>query len=296
MIIDFGTSTLIPHSVEIRGLPLKKGLHPSTLKPPGGYYDHRSFNHRLHNVIDYGIFYFVGLAIDYLVPRWVGLAPSPYTSPSRFSLHSDLQMASLSPMIEFTKAMARDVIELDVDCPKQSELPEKYKKFVEDPASKGTILLAMGHAANWDDVPDGVFESFLEAFEKLSDYRIVWQYVTQKEKPKVPSNILLDGWVPQTALLYHPKTKAFISHVGGKSLRETICAGVPAVAMPMFAEQYRNAAMAHKKRISVFLGMYVWTIFFCKKPRFALPFFRQDHTVTRVNLCNSKSNFGQLRL
>lgn len=244
----------MPQSQEVRGLPINKALYPSVLKPTPGSYDHTSFQQRLHNFADYFAFDATLTILDYMVPRWLGLSRNASTASSLFAYDSDMLIASLSPMLEFTKPRSNDVIELDVNCPPKSQLPESYQKVVEDPASKGTILFAMGHGADWDDAPAGVVDAFLGAFSRLPDYRIVWQFKTAKQKPNAPSNVILETWIPQPALLYHPKTKAFISHVGGKSLRESICAGVPAVTMPLFAEQYRNAAIANKRKIATFLG------------------------------------------
>lgn len=254
-VINFGTTILMPQSQEVRGIPINKGLYPSVLKQTSsGHYNHEYFWHRVHNVGDHELFALVVYSLDYLVPYWLQEPRNEHTSPTRFARHSDLLIASMSPMLEFTKPRSNDVIELDVDCPPRSQLPEKYQIFVDDPASKGTIVFAMGHMGDWDNAPEGTFDAFFHAFSRLTDYRIVWQYSSEKRKPKPPSHVLLDAWVPQAALLYHPKAKVFISHMGGKSLRETICAGVPVVTMPMFAEQYRNAAIAHKKNIATFLG------------------------------------------
>uniref|UniRef100_A0A915JR59 glucuronosyltransferase n=1 Tax=Romanomermis culicivorax TaxID=13658 RepID=A0A915JR59_ROMCU len=58
------------------------------------------------------------------------------------------------------------------------------------------------------------------------------------------------------ALLVHPKTKLFISHGGLKSITETICAGVPALVIPFFAEQIRNAHLLVKHGSGVVLNKF----------------------------------------
>jgi len=57
----------------------------------------------------------------------------------------------------------------------------------------------------------------------------------------LPSTIRLEGWVPQSAVLAHPKVRAFVSHCGATSINEAVMHSVPIVALPLFDDQYFNA-------------------------------------------------------
>ncbi|CAL4970343.1 unnamed protein product [Urochloa decumbens] len=50
------------------------------------------------------------------------------------------------------------------------------------------------------------------------------------------------AWAPQVRVLSHPATAAFVSHCGWNSALESVAAGVPMVAWPLYAEQRMNAA------------------------------------------------------
>ncbi|GLT31245.1 hypothetical protein SLA2020_059940 [Shorea laevis] len=54
--------------------------------------------------------------------------------------------------------------------------------------------------------------------------------------------MVVKSWAPQVAVLNHDSVGGFVTHCGWNSILEAICAGVPMLAWPLYAEQKMNKA------------------------------------------------------
>ncbi|XP_075493781.1 scopoletin glucosyltransferase-like [Primulina tabacum] len=71
--------------------------------------------------------------------------------------------------------------------------------------------------------------------------------------------LIINGWAPQMLILDHPSIGAFVTHCGWNSILEGVCAGVPMVTWPMFAEQFFNEKLVTQVlRIGVSVGNKHW--------------------------------------
>ncbi|KAJ0753149.1 putative UDP-glucuronosyl/UDP-glucosyltransferase, UDP-glycosyltransferase family [Helianthus annuus] len=52
--------------------------------------------------------------------------------------------------------------------------------------------------------------------------------------------LVVKKWAPQVAILNHKSVGGFVTHCGWNSILEAVCAGVPMVAWPLYAEQRFN--------------------------------------------------------
>lgn len=73
--------------------------------------------------------------------------------------------------------------------------------------------------------------------------RVLWKY-EDESLTNVPSNVLIQKWIPQNDILAHPNVKVFITHSGLFGTFEALANGVPLVMIPFFGDQYRNAKRA----------------------------------------------------
>ncbi|KAI6174449.1 UDP-glucuronosyltransferase [Aphelenchoides besseyi] len=150
-----------------------------------------------------------------------------------------------------------ELIDIGAKCSQSSSLlPEDLRSFVEDENSKGTIYIAFGTHPNWTKAPDHLLNSFRYVLSRLDDYRVIFSFNGDLSiMPKV-SFVKYVKWTPQAAILNHRNTKLFISHVGLKSVKEAICAAVPVLAIPLFAEQPYSGEMVLKIGIGRTLSKY----------------------------------------
>jgi MGT family glycosyltransferase len=104
----------------------------------------------------------------------------------------------------------------------------------------GVIYMAFGTLATlnaWQ--ANALLEGLLE-----SGLKVLWSLPENQRSllPKLPSTVRVESFVPQLAVLSHPKVVAFVSHCGMNSIHESLYYGKPILALPFFGDQHYNAA------------------------------------------------------
>uniref|UniRef100_A0A0K0DPV5 UDP-glucuronosyltransferase n=1 Tax=Angiostrongylus cantonensis TaxID=6313 RepID=A0A0K0DPV5_ANGCA len=128
-------------------------------------------------------------------------------------------------------------------------LPAEFQRIID--ASVGLVMFSFGSVAPSHKMPLVWKKAFLDAFKSFPEHHFVMKYEQTDLQDQLPPNVHVFKWLPQTALLAHPKTRVFISHGGYNSLQEAIIAGVPLVTIALFGDQPKNAKLAEKHRIAV---------------------------------------------
>jgi glucuronosyltransferase len=120
-------------------------------------------------------------------------------------------------------------------------LPKDLEDFMNGSGEHGVILVSFGSIVPEDIMPEPAKRARVEAFSRIPQ-RVIWKY--RGELPGLTPNVKLVGWMPQQAILAHPKTNAFITHGGHMSLQESVYYGVPLIGMPVFLDQSYNMLKA----------------------------------------------------
>ncbi|KAJ6939837.1 hypothetical protein NC651_006102 [Populus alba x Populus x berolinensis] len=75
------------------------------------------------------------------------------------------------------------------------------------------------------------------------------------------SKTQISGWAPQLLILEHPAIGGFLTHCGWNSILEGICAGLPMVTWPIFAEQFYNEKLITQVlKVGVPVGNETWKV------------------------------------
>lgn len=81
-------------------------------------------------------------------------------------------------------------------------------------SKKGSVLFALGSNVRSSLMDVNKQKMFLSAFEQFPEYNFLWKFEEVKTDLKLPKNVMIRPWLPQSDILGHPKIKAFISHSG----------------------------------------------------------------------------------
>ncbi|CAJ0576874.1 unnamed protein product, partial [Mesorhabditis spiculigera] len=113
-----------------------------------------------------------------------------------------------------------------------------------------TVLISFGSVAKSFLMPITYKKAIVEAVRELSDVQFIWKYEGDDLSSwDLPENLYLSKWTPQTALLADPRLSLFVSHGGLGSTMEIAYSGKPAIVIPLFADQPRNAQMLKRHEI-----------------------------------------------
>ncbi|XP_042858862.1 UDP-glycosyltransferase UGT5-like [Penaeus japonicus] len=124
-------------------------------------------------------------------------------------------------------------------CRPGNPLPQDLESWISGAGAAGVVYFSLGSTNQGVTLPAHYRDILLEAFRRI-DQRVLWK--TVGEVDGVPENVLVRKWVPQQDVLAHPNVKVFISHAGLLSTQEAAYHATPVLALPIMADQPRNAA------------------------------------------------------
>ncbi|XP_077283771.1 UDP-glycosyltransferase UGT5-like isoform X2 [Arctopsyche grandis] len=130
------------------------------------------------------------------------------------------------------------------------EIPKDIKSFL-DESEDGVILFSMGSMLNATSMSQDNINAFQYAFSKLKQ-KVLWKW-EDDVMPGAPENVKIVKWIPQYDALHHKNVVGFVTHAGMLGISEAVRAGVPVLTIPMYGDQFNNAAAAEENGIGFYL-------------------------------------------
>merc|ERR1719259_913868 len=143
-----------------------------------------------------------------------------------------------------------------IHCQPGKELPPDLKKFM-DSNSEGVVLVSFGSALSASQLTKDQLKVFQASFKALK-IPIIWKWDSD-DLSGMPSNVLIQTWLPQNDLLAHPNLRVFVTHGGLLSTQEALFHGVPLVGVPLGNDQEANMMRAEGNGFAIRLNLQTLT-------------------------------------
>uniref|UniRef100_A0A915K4A8 glucuronosyltransferase n=1 Tax=Romanomermis culicivorax TaxID=13658 RepID=A0A915K4A8_ROMCU len=182
-----------------RPLPSPWSYSP-TFYMPSHTYDHRNFFSRLHSFLHDVEDVATTAYVDWSM---VGIEFAKYHPKMSLDVlfgHSKLAMLQFPQLLDYTQPLMRDLVYASIVCKRsaqQTTIDKGLDDFINDPDSRGTIVVAFGHMVKWSKAPNNVTHNFLQALNMLKDYRIIWQFDGNAKELPLGKHIRIMKWLPQ---------------------------------------------------------------------------------------------------
>ncbi|XP_046991814.1 UDP-glucosyltransferase 2-like [Schistocerca americana] len=217
-----------------------------------GFSDHMTFWQRLYNTFFY-------LWVNYLwyceiLPRQDNIMREYFGTdpPSLFETEHNYSLFIVNSHFstEYPRPHLPSVVEVTGIhvSPKTERLPKNMQEFL-DGAEHGVIYFSLGSNVRSNALPVEKIQAFLEAFRQLPQ-RVLWKWENDS-MPSQPENLMVSKWLPQEAVLAHPKVRLFITQGGLQSMNEAMYHAVPFLVIPFMADQPHIAAKIAQAEIGV---------------------------------------------
>ncbi|XP_046745935.1 UDP-glucosyltransferase 2-like [Diprion similis] len=237
-VVNVETSAMFPWTQD----PFFESTHPSFIPCLlTTFTNEMRFMERVENLITilyskFLFYYYDKVVSEPIARRYIDDFPSLsdiYFNTSMVLVNSHWSIHGVRP----TNPAIVEVAGLHID---ETQVLTKELEVFLDSAKDGVVYFSTGSMLKSESFSKEKILAIYDSFAELTDYKVLWKGNPDKMPEGLPSNIKMVPWVPQFAVLRHPKVKAFVTHGGLMGTLEAIHAGVPMIGIPFFADQTLN--------------------------------------------------------
>ncbi|UMM33004.1 hypothetical protein L5515_006631 [Caenorhabditis briggsae] len=133
-------------------------------------------------------------------------------------LDSSFHFVNAIPYLDFPRTVTQKTISIggisiDMEFIESQKLSKEWSDVLD--TRKHNMLISFGSLVRSQDMPIEWRRGLLEAIRSEPNVTFIWKYESDDVSwAKGVSNIHFSKWVPQTALLNHPRLSAFLTHGG----------------------------------------------------------------------------------
>uniref|UniRef100_A0A1I7ULC8 glucuronosyltransferase n=1 Tax=Caenorhabditis tropicalis TaxID=1561998 RepID=A0A1I7ULC8_9PELO len=180
------------------------------------------------------------------LPDWRELLPSA----SLFFTNSNPYLDFPRPVIQKTVPIGG--ISVNMKKIKSEKLNSNWDRILDE--REHNMLISFGSMVKSSQMPFEWKENIVRVIKSEPNVTFIWKYETNETQFAAGlDNVVFSNWVPQTALLNDERLTAFLTHGGLGSTNELAHCGKPAVMVPIFGDQVRNANMLARHKGSIFV-------------------------------------------
>ncbi|XP_078686597.1 UDP-glucuronosyltransferase 2C1-like [Branchiostoma floridae x Branchiostoma belcheri] len=226
---------------------------------PSGFLTEMTFKEKIINFLFYaGARYYLGVqcsSFDFIVHKYI----SKDTSTEEILYETDLWLSVSDFTVEFARPTMPNVVDIaGYNSVEPKPLPKDLEEFMESSGDAGVILFSLGSITA--GMPERIEQVLLNAFAQVPQ-KVIWKMAldTDPSSVKFPPNVKPMGWVPQTDVLEHKKTRLFVTHGGTNGVYESVHHRVPMVSLPLAADHHDNVARVVGRGFGVKLDIFTMT-------------------------------------
>ncbi|XP_066301022.1 UDP-glucuronosyltransferase 2C1-like [Branchiostoma lanceolatum] len=243
----------MPTGLDIRatGVPSPVSYIPTVTS---GLTDQMTFLQRVKNTLVYFGLTTMGQVVfersmDAIASRTIGSNFTMFAALAR----TDVWLYQSDVLFDFPRPTMPNMVSIAGHmADKVKPLSEELEKFMQSSGDAGVVIVTFGSMVA--TMPAERADMLAAAFARLPQ-KVVWRYAGTPP-PSLGSNTKTMEWLPQSDLLAHPKTKAFVSHCGYNGITEAMHHGVPLIGMPLFGDQHDNIVRVVARGMAVSLDIH----------------------------------------